>query len=303
MNQKIPSTIRLVYPQWQGGRVDALLPELPREDASRGYHLGSQLLNFLAPETTDKTVTVPVSLETGSRKVEKGILDRDIILKQSRAALELLRENKPDRIVTLGGECSVSVVPFTYLAEKYGKEIAIVWIDAHPDINLPGDEYPAYHAMALTACLGMGDGEIMELLPDKVDASRALLVGLRAYEKSGGTKERQQKLGIAGLSPAEVAQDSSKILEWLKNTGAKKVLVHFDMDVLDPAEIIAAVGTDPAGLKIEQTVRILNDIAAHYDITGLTIAEPMPRLAIRLRNMLRQLPLLTPQSPVTESIR
>ena len=30
--------------------------------------------------------------------------------------------------------------------------------------------------------------------------------------------------------------------EWLKSCGASRVLIHFDMDVLDPAEIIAAVG-------------------------------------------------------------
>lgn len=291
MNPK-NSTIRLIYPQWQGGRITALLPDLPPEDASRGYYLGSQLLNLLAPETSHKTVTVPVSLEIGERKVENGVLDRAVILQQSQAALELLRENQPDRIVTLGGECSVSVVPFTYLAEKYGQEVAILWIDAHPDINLPGDEYPAYHAMALTACLGMGEEEIMRLLPGKVEAAKTLLVGLRAYEKSGGTKERQQELGIASLTPAEVAQNSAPILEWLEKTSAKKVLIHFDLDVLDPAEIIAAVGTDPNGLKLEQVVRILNDVAAQYDVVALTVAEPMPRLAIKLRNMLRQLPLL-----------
>ncbi len=289
---KKTSTIRLIYPQWQGGDVTTLLPDLPPDDAARGYYLGAQLLNLLAPETSDKTVTVPVSLAPGERKVEKGVLDRTAILTQSKAALEKLRETNPDRIVTLGGECSVSVVPFAYLAEKYGQDVAIVWLDAHPDLNLPYNAYPGYHAMALTACLGLGDEEIMHLLPGKVDASKALLVGLREYEKSGSTKDLREKLGIDAFLPAEVAQNSDKILEWLKKTGAKKVLIHFDMDVLDPAEIIPAVGTDPDGLKIEQAVRIINDIDARYDIVGLTVAEPMPRLAIKLRNMLKQLPLL-----------
>lgn len=67
---------------------------------------------------------------------------------------------------------------------------------------------------------------------------------------------------------------------------------HFDMDVLDPAEIIAAVGIEPNGMKIEEVVRIINDISSEYDLVGLTVAEPMPRVAIKLRNMLNQLPLL-----------
>lgn len=100
-------------------------------------------------------------MDINDRETEKGISSRRVILKQTKAALEKLREKAPDRIVTLGGDCSVSVVPFTYLAEKYPGEVAIVWIDAHPDVNLPYDEYEGYHAMALTACLGMGDEEIM----------------------------------------------------------------------------------------------------------------------------------------------
>lgn len=113
------STIRLVYPQWQGGIVAHLIPELQPDDASRGYYLGSQLLNFLAPGNGQKTLQVPVSLDINDRATEKGVNSRNVILKQTKAALELLQENKPERIVTLGGECSVSVVPFSYLAAKY----------------------------------------------------------------------------------------------------------------------------------------------------------------------------------------
>ncbi|PNC21462.1 arginase [Akkermansia muciniphila] len=291
------NTIRLIYPQWQGGVVSHWMPDLPAEDASRGYYLGARLLRMLAPESSQKTVEVPVSLDIGERKVEKGISDRSAILAQTKAALEKLRENNPDKIVTLGGECSVSVVPFTYLAEKYPDDVAVVWIDAHPDINLPGDEYKGYHAMALAACMGMGDEEIMKLLPGKVDASKVLIAGLRAWEKDGGTKERQKSLNIKSLSPAELAGSSDAVLNWLEERGVSRVLIHFDLDVLDPAEIIAGVGVEPGGMKISEVVRVINDIAARYDVAGLTVAEPMPRLAIKIKNMLNQLPLLKQDAP------
>lgn len=197
--EKKTSAVRLIYPQWQGGIVAHWMPDIPAEDASRGYYLGAQLLNMLAPESSQEVIEVPVSLDINDRETEKGISSRRVILKQTKAALEKLREKAPDRIVTLGGDCSVSVVPFTYLAEKYPGEVAVVWIDAHPDVNLPYDEYEGYHAMALTACLGMGDEEIMRLLPGKFDASKALIVGLRSWDT--GMKERQEKLGIKGLSP------------------------------------------------------------------------------------------------------
>lgn len=288
--EKKTSTLRLIYPQWQGGIVAHWMPDIPADDASRGYYLGAQLLNLLAPESSQKTVVVPVSLDINDRETEKGVSAHRVILEQTEVALAKLKENNPDRIVTLGGECSVSVVPFTYLAEKYPGDVAVVWIDAHPDVNLPYDDYKGYHAMALTACLGMGDEEIMNVLPGKIEASKSLLVGLRSWDE--GMKDRQEELGIKGLSPVEVATDSTAVLEWLKGTGVSKVVVHFDLDVLDPNEIIAGVGVEPDGMKIQEVVRVINDIAAEYDLVGLTVAEPMPRIAIKIRNMLDQLPLL-----------
>ena len=52
-----------------------------------------------------------------------------------------------------------------------------------------------------------------------------------------------------------------------------------------PAEIIAGVEEEPGGMKLHEVVRPLNDIAVRYEVAALTIAEPMPRLAIRIRNM------------------
>lgn len=284
------STLRLIYPQWQGGIVAHWMPDIPADDASRGYYLGAQLLHFLAPESNQNTQTLLVSLDINDRQTENGINSYKVILEQTKAALEIVQQNNPERIVTLGGDCAVSIVPFTYLANKYPDDVAIVWIDAHPDVTLPYDEYKGYHAMALTACMGMGDQAIMDVLPGKVDASKAIIVGLRSWDE--GMRERQDDLGIKGLSPSEVAENSSEVLDWLKNTGASKVVIHFDMDALDPAEIIAAVGTDPDGMKIDEAVRVINDIASEYDVVGLTVAEPMPRVAIKIRNMLNQMPLL-----------
>lgn len=69
-------------------------------------------------------------------------------------------------------------------------------------------------------------------------------------------------------------------------------MIHFDMDVLDPKDIIAAVGTVDGGLSLRSTVRIINDIARKKELVGITVAEPMPRAAIRLKQMLSELPLI-----------
>ncbi len=163
------SIIRLIYPQWQGGVISHWMLDIPANDASKGYYLGAKLLNMLAPETNQEIIEIPISLDIKDRKIENGINSYQVILNQTKSALDTIKENNPDKIVTLGGDCSVSVVPFTYLAKKYQNDIAIIWIDAHPDITLPYDEYTGYHAMALTACLGMGDKKIINLLPEKFD--------------------------------------------------------------------------------------------------------------------------------------
>lgn len=285
-------TIRLIYPQWQGGVISNWIPELSEEDSSRGYFLGAQLLNMLASKNaSQETFEVPISIDISKREIKNGIMDYDFILNQSKEALKILEKNNPDKIIVFGGECSVSVIPFTFLNKKYNNDIAIIWIDAHPDITLPNDSYSGYHAMALTACMGEGDKNIMSALPSKIDASKILLVGIRDWEREE-IKLRQQKYGIKHLTPEEVAENSDKIIKWLKECCASKVLIHFDLDVLEPKELIAAVGVVENGMKIKEVIRVINDIAKEKEIVGLTIAEHMPRVEIMIKNILDRLPLI-----------
>jgi arginase len=69
-------------------------------------------------------------------------------------------------------------------------------------------------------------------------------------------------------------------------------MIHFDLDVMDPADILAAVADGPAGgLTLNEVVRLINDIASSKEVVALNVSEHMPRLAIRLKTMLSQLPL------------
>ena len=285
------TTIRLIYPQWQGGNISSLVSDLSIEDSSKGYILGSFLLNFLAPETKNKTYTVPIDKKISKRQEKEGILDYKIIIKQSKKALEIIKKANPDKILTFGGECSTSVIPFTYLNKKYNNDTAVIWIDAHPDITLPYDNYNGYHAMAVSAMMGKVNENINKILPSFIDPSKILFLGLRDWEREE-IKIRQKEYKIKHLINKDINKNSNKILSWIKSTGAKNVMIHFDLDVLDPKEIIAAVGVVPCGLKINEVIRIINDISKEYNLIALTIAEPMPKIAIKLKNMLNQLPLV-----------
>ena len=87
-------TARLVYPQWQGARMqDGWIPDVKDlKDASRGYMLGSQILELLAPQNpSHRTLVVPVATEYGAREIADGVTDRDTIAAQTRAAVAMLK--------------------------------------------------------------------------------------------------------------------------------------------------------------------------------------------------------------------
>ena len=285
-------TIRLIYPQWQGGIISDWIKELKPEDSSRGYYLGAKLLSILAPQNNNhETLEVPVSLDIKNREIKNGIMDYDFIVSQTKNALDILNKSNPDKIITFGGECSVSVVPFTYLNKKYDNDAALIWIDAHPDITLPEDNtYAGYHAMAVSACMGNVDKDISSILPSRISSDKILFVGLRDWERDE-IKKRQQEYGIPHFAPDETSSSSECIINWLKKCNASKVLIHFDLDVLDPNEIIAAAGVSDNGMKIKEAVRVINDISKEKEIVGFTIAEHMPRIEIMLKNMMYDLSL------------
>ena len=86
-NQK---TLRLIYPQWQGGVITSWFPNLRAEDASKGYYLGARLLNFLSPNNNQETVEVPISLNYDEESSNECVSRKNAILNQTKAALEIL---------------------------------------------------------------------------------------------------------------------------------------------------------------------------------------------------------------------
>jgi arginase len=159
----------------------------------------------------------------------------------------------PARIVTLGGECAVSVAPFSELARRYGDDLAIIWIDSHPDIGTPASRYPGFHAMAVAAPTGHGDPQVQELLPAIVSADRVALVGLHA---------------------------------WAIHFDV------FDVDTIDSNELVFGLGAEPGGLTTAQARRIVADIDAVTDVVGITVAEFIPRQVMHLQQLLTAFPLL-----------
>src|SRR3954451_19506300 len=87
------STLRLLWPQWQGAGAEvvrALTPELPFTEARRGYAVGTTVLNTVLPPHHGPTVTVPV--EMGDRGLDEhdGVEAKAVVLSQLDSALQAI---------------------------------------------------------------------------------------------------------------------------------------------------------------------------------------------------------------------
>ncbi|MBQ0820678.1 arginase family protein [Microvirga sp. HBU67558] len=281
--------LRLNLPQWQGG-------DRPN------YRIGGRVLAAIAPEPQGPEETVPVPVVAkDERTVDGGIVSRSALLEQLAAARSAIDRHTPDAVVTLGGDCHVNLAPIAYLSERYGDDLAVLWIDAHPDIMRPAENRYA-HTHVLATLMGEGDPEFVAAVGRPLDPRRVLYVGLT--EISPVETDFIREHGIVRLSPEDLAGSPERVLKWLHTSGATKVAVHFDVDVLDPSlydfllfhDPYAAPGTYdevPKGrMRFEEVAAILNAVAAEADIVGLAITEYMPWSAIKLSRALRSLPLL-----------
>ncbi len=291
-----PTTLRLLFPQWQGG-------------GDPSYMLGARLLAFLAPEDGGPTEEVAVAQPDGTPlEIVDGILGRDAVLRQTDEARALIEKHNPDRIVVFGGDCGVDLAPFAYLNERYDGDLAVLWVDAHSDLFSKA-VMPNSHAHVLGTLLGDGDAAFRSAVKQPIKPGHAMIAGwqplperyaeFRAFEDE--MAERHQ---VRRVTADEIAADSETVLAWLRETGARHVAVHFDLDVLDANLFRSLTFTKPgqpaktdddirAGrATLPQIVRLLSDVAKQADVVGLGITELMPWDAIALKKALAELPLI-----------
>ncbi|CBJ41103.1 Arginase/agmatinase/formiminoglutamase (plasmid) [Ralstonia solanacearum CMR15] len=282
-------TLRLLMPQWQGGN-------------NPPYHFGAQLLAWLAPPADGPVETVDIAPHGADPlPTERGIVGRSALLAQLRSARECIDRHRPDRIVVLGGDCLVDLAPFAYLNERYDGDLAVLWIDAHPDVMTPRDFRHA-HAMVLGNLLGEGDPDFVAAVRRPLRPTHVMHAGLQETLPVEAAFIR--RLGLRHAGPDALAEHSQPVLRWLRETGARHVAIHFDLDVLDPTRFRSLLFANPAApagafdgvargaMSIDQVVRLIQDVAQAADVVGLGIAEHLPWDALAMKAMLERLPLI-----------
>jgi arginase len=102
--------------------------------------------------------------------------------------------------------------------------------------------------------------------------------------------------GLSVFSPDTLRSTSTPLLDWLGDTGATKVTLHFDIDTIDADEIQLGLGADRGGLTSTQAGRVVADVDGAAEVVALTIAEFIPRQVMHLQQILTGFPLLGPKA-------
>ena len=251
----------LVVPQWQGS------------GSSRAMRLidGAEAIQGDLPTTRTHVVPVPAaageSLETGVHRYSSLNLVREL------AAAELALLEPP--VMTVGGDCASDLASVQHaVAARPAGSVALVWFDAHGDLNDPASSPSgAFHGMVARALLGDGPDGLASQDPARLSPRQLVLVGTRALDD--GECAFVDEAGISVVPPEKMA-DPSAVIEAVEATGATAVYLHIDLDVLDPAAVEGIGFPEPFGIAPEQLTDAIRALRARFELAGAAVTEFAP---------------------------
>ena len=282
-------TLRLLMPQWQGGNNHA-------------YYFGAQLLAWLAPEANGPVEQVNVTFDENRQlENENGIVGRSEIIPQIQHSKELIEKHSPDSLVVLGGDCLVDLAPFAYLQEKYGDDLGILWVDAHPDI-MTSEEFEHSHASVLRALMGEGDSDLTNFVSTPIKTNKIMYAGVNNESEFEANFLKDRNMRVC--RPEEIQSEITSIQKWVEEENIKVLAIHLDLDVLSIANFGSLLFKNPnvpadayegiaqGQITLEEVVKVINVASENTEVVGLGIAEHLPWDSLNLKNMLEKLPLL-----------
>ena len=243
----------LVVPQWQGSPAPRAMLLIDGASAIAGD------LPRAATTTLDVPVEAGESLGTGVRRLSALLRTR-----------ELVKSHLDAETVVIGGDCSVTVAALDALPGGTD-DLAVVWCDAHADLHTPETSPSgAFSGMALRAVLGEGEEQLA--LSPGIAAHRVVTVGMRNLEDAEvDIHDSLTNLSVADLEAPEALRDA------VLATGASRVWVHIDVDVLDPPEFAGVSSAVPFGVSPATLSAAVRALRADIPLAGATIAGFAPR--------------------------
>ncbi|TFC90891.1 MULTISPECIES: arginase family protein [Cryobacterium] len=250
----------VVVPQWQGSVSPRAMRLSDGAEAIRG-DLPSSV-----------THQVPVPAEAGDA-LDTGI-DRFSTLVMVRERLAIALRGGTGPVLTIGGDNGVSLAAVEHASRQHPDDLAVVWLDAHPDLHTP-DTSPSggFTGMVLRAITGEGAEGLTLDAEVRVPLQRVVLGGARAIDPAEDVLIQER--GIVSL-PVEDLDSPDALVAALRATGARTFYLHLDLDVLDPAVLAGLADLYPFGLSVEGLNRLITALRADFELAGATIAGFAP---------------------------
>lgn len=251
----------LVVPQWQGSGSSRAMRLIDGADAIRGD----------LPSARTHQVPVPAaageSLGTGVNRFSSLTAVRDATTEE----LALLEAP----VVTIGGDCGAELAAVQHaLAARPAGDVAVVWFDAHGDLNdVDSSPSGAFCGMVLRALLGDGPDGLASSGTNALAPAQLVLAGTRALDD--GESEYVDAHGIRLIEPSGL-DDPEALVEAVSATGATAVYVHIDLDVLDPSAIEGIGSPEPFGVLPERLTEAIRALRRRFDLAGAGLMEFAP---------------------------
>jgi len=180
--------------------------------------------------------------------------------------------------LVLGGDHSIAMGTVAGLLDAWG-DVAVLWIDAHGDINTPQTSPSGnIHGMPVAALLGQaGLGSRLGWDKRQIRPERLVLFGTRTLDP--GERRIIADLGIRMFTMSQIDQMGvsaaiGEAIDLLKGPGG--IHVSLDMDAVDPLEA-PGVGTPwPGGLTYREAHLAMELLAATGQVSSMEVVEVNP---------------------------
>jgi arginase len=250
----------VVVPQWQGSVSPRAMRLADGAEAIRGDLPSSA------------THEVPVPIEAGDAQ-DTGI-DRfsTLVIVRERLARVLRGVTQP--VLTIGGDCGVSLAAVGHAAARHPGDLAVVWLDAHPDLHTAeSSPSAAFYGMVLRAISGEGAPGLVLEGAERVPFERIVIGGARDIDPAEAELIRDSRISSLTIEELDAPE---ALVAAVRATGASAIYLHLDLDVLDPATLTGLADLLPFGLSVESLGRAITALRAEFELAGATIAGFAP---------------------------
>lgn len=158
--------------------------------------------------------------------------------------------------------------------------LGVIWFDAHGDFNTPATTTSGFFdGMALAVATGLGWDSMRRSIPgfEPVDGGRVALCGVRALDPLENDLLNETRVSV--VSAEQLREGGMSLLVPILDrlcVDVRRIYLHLDLDVLDPAEGRANPCAVPGGLSTQLVAAMITEIGRRFAIAaaGITAYDP-----------------------------